>query len=66
MARFIMILAIGAFEGGGIFNNVDILQNLPDPAEISSNQIWPDGFPTKPEHVFSNYPNRSQTVKEFA
>lgn len=42
-----MILVIGSFEGDGTFKNVDIPQNLPDPAVIAFNQIWPDGFPTK-------------------
>jgi hypothetical protein len=61
------IIPTGSLMGGGTFNNVDYIpQNLPDPAVVASNQIYPGGFPTTPEQVFGNYPPGSKTLKEFA
>ena len=56
----------GGFKGGGTFNNVDYVpKNPPNSSIIASNQIYPGGFPTTPEQVFSNYPPGT-TLKEFA
>ena len=57
----------GNFKGGGTFNNVDYIpKRSPNPAVIASNQIYPGGYPTTPEGIFSNYPPGSQTLKELA
>ena len=61
------IIPTGNFYGGGTFDSVDYVpQKPPDPAVIASNQIYPGGYPTTPEEVFSHYPPGSKTLKEFA